>query len=54
MEVMSISELVKRGWKRNTLLEIAHSKNSPAFKTKGGGKWYFDVKKLEKYVERML
>lgn len=50
-QVMSISELVAIGWKRNTLMNIAHSKNSPAFNP-GGGKWLFDMAKLEKYKEQ--
>ncbi len=52
--VISITELVKLGWKRDTLLQIARSKNSPAFKTPGGGKWLFDLKKFDKYVEERL
>lgn len=40
MEVMSISDFVERGWSRKQLIQIAHSKNSPAFKTCGGGKWF--------------
>lgn len=54
MEVLSMSQLIERGWSRNTLTQIAHSKDSPAFKTPGGGKWLFDVKKLEKYVETKM
>ncbi|WP_312370867.1 hypothetical protein [Lachnoclostridium sp.] len=53
-KVISISELVELGWKKDTLLQIARSKNSPAFKTPGGGKWLFDVKKFEKYVDERL
>lgn len=54
MQVMSITELIALGWNKYTLMQIAHSKGSPAFKTCGGGKWLFDVKKLEKFVaERM-
>lgn len=47
----SISDLVKDGWSRYDLLQIANSKKSPAFKTAGGGKWMFDIAKLEKYIE---
>lgn len=51
MKVMSASELVALGWSRTDLMRIAHSKKSPAFKTGGGGKWMFDIEKLEKYIE---
>lgn len=54
MEVKSIRELVELGWNRDALYQIARSKGSPAFKTPGGGKWMFDMKKLEKYVETRL
>lgn len=54
MEVKSISELKTLGWNKNVLMQIAHAKGSPAFKTPGGGKWLFDVKKLEKFVETRL
>lgn len=54
MQVMSVSELVALGWNRYTLMQIAHCKGSPAFKTCGGGKWMFDVKKLEKFVESRM
>jgi hypothetical protein len=54
MQVMSISELIALGWHKHTLMQIAHSKGSPAFKTCGGGKWLFDVRKLERFLaERM-
>lgn len=51
MRVMSISQLVELGWSRTDLMRIAHSKKSPAFKTGGGGKWMFDMAKLEKFIE---
>lgn len=51
MKVMSITQLVELGWSRYDLLLIANSKKSPAFKTGGGGKWMFDMDKLEKFIE---
>jgi hypothetical protein len=51
MKIMSISQLVELGWSRTDLLQIANSKKSPAFKTGGGGKWMFDMSKLEKFIE---
>ncbi len=54
VQIMSISQLVAQGWSRETLYRIAHAKNSPAFKSIGGGKIYFNVKKLEEYVEKYL
>jgi hypothetical protein len=51
MILMSISQLVEQGWSRTDLLQIANSKRSPAFKTGGGGKWMFDMYKLEKFIE---
>ena len=52
--LMSTSELCKMGFPKAFLLEIARMKNSPAFKTSGGGKLIFDTEKLEKArLERM-
>lgn len=50
MQVMTISDLMKKGWTKNELLCIAHSKGSPAFKTSGGGKWLFDMEAFEKFI----
>ncbi|MDD5935002.1 MAG: hypothetical protein PUC65_05450 [Clostridiales bacterium] len=52
MQVMSIKQLIDQGWSRTELNQIAHSKNSPAFKTSGGGKWLFDMNKFDKFVEQ--
>lgn len=51
--LMSISELKEMGFSKRMLEEYAHMKNSPAFKTPGGGKWLFDTEKLDKKIQEM-
>ena len=50
--IYSITELVKLGYSRADLKCIAHAKGSPAFKSAGGGKWFFDKEKLDKFIEK--
>lgn len=51
MQVKSITQLTKEGFSRHELNCIANSKNGPAFKTSGGGKWLFDMEKFEKFLK---
>lgn len=51
---MSRTELVNMGLSRDMLIKLAHSKNqSVAFRDKPRGKFLYNTKKLEKYLDML-
>ncbi len=52
-KIMTISEMTKMGYTRYTLMNFVHIPGQKfAFRSQGGGKWYFDVDEFDKFIRR--
>lgn len=53
-KIMSTSELVAQGFKKDFLIQMAHRRNQKyAYRTPGGKKFYFDTEKLQQALDKM-
>lgn len=52
-QIMSISELVEMGYSREELKRYTRIKGVPAYKTIGGGKWYFKTTLLDAWIDKI-
>lgn len=50
-QFMSISELSKIGFSRESLKGWVHVRGFPAFRNKPNGKWYINTDQLEKWLK---
>lgn len=50
-KLMSITELRKLGFPKETLYKIAHINNAPVIRTAGGGKIFFVTENLDDFIK---
>ena len=51
-KMVTLSELVRKGWSKELLMRIAHMPASPMFRTNPRGKFYVIEEKLREFVSQ--